>query len=69
MPQTLVISDPAARRFDVFQQALVRSWKDCGSDVAWVTLITSDVLEIVDLDPGEPVAHALSHLARRARAA
>ena len=142
MSQTLVISDPAARRFDVFQQALVRSWKDCGSDVAWVqvvgeldivtapaleqalrdaelraplvvldlreltftdssgvhvitnasaradragrrlvlvrgpaqvdrmlTLITSDVPEIVDLDPGEPVAHALSQLARRGQAA
>ena len=33
------------------------------------TLITSDVPEIVDLDPGEPVAHALSQLARRAHAA
>ena len=138
MPQTLVISDPPASRFDVFQQALVRSWKDCGSDVAFVqvvgeldivtgpaleqtlrdaelraplvvldlrevtftdssgvhvitnasaradragrrlvlvrgpaqvdrmlTLITSEVPEIVDLDPGEPVAHALSQLARR----
>jgi anti-anti-sigma factor len=34
-----------------------------------LTLITSDVPEIVDLDPGEPVAHALSQLARRDRAA
>ena len=136
MPQTLVIPAPHASRFDLFQQALVRSWKDCGSDVAWVqvvgeldiftapaleqtlrdaelraplvvldlreltftdssgvhvitnagaradragrrlvlvrgpaqadrllALMTSDVLEIVDLDPGEPVAHALSQLA------
>ena len=142
MPQTLVIPEPPASRFDVPQRALVRSWKDCGSDVAWVqvvgeldivaspaleqtlrdaelraplvvldlrelifidssgvrvitnasaradradrglvlvrgpaqvdrmfTLITSDVPEIVDLDPGEPVAHALSQLARRAHAA
>ena len=142
MPHTLVISDPPASRFDVSQQALVRSWKDCGSDVAFVqvvgeldivtapalertlrdaelraplvvldlreltftdssgvhvianasaradragrrlvlvrgpaqvdrmlTLITSAVLEIVDLDPGEPVAHALSQLARPAHAA
>lgn len=142
MPQTLVIPAPHASRVDVFQQALVRSWKDCGSDVAWVqvvgeldifttpaleqtlrdaelraplvvldlreltftdssgvhvitnasaradragrrlvlvrgpaqadrllALITADVLEIVDLDPAEPVAHALSQLARRADAA
>ena len=34
MPQTLVISDPHASRFDVSQQALIRSWKDCGSEVA-----------------------------------
>ena len=34
-----------------------------------LTLITSDAPEIVDLDPGEPVAHALSQLARRAHAA
>ena len=138
MPQTLVIPDPAATRSDVSQQALVRSWKDCGSDVAWVQVVgelniatapaleqtlrdtelrarlvvldlreltfmdscavhvitnasiradragrrlvlvrgseqadrmftpaTSDVPEIVDLDPGEPVAHALSQLAQR----
>jgi hypothetical protein len=39
MPQTLVISDPAARRFDVFQQALIRSWKVCGTDVAWVQVV------------------------------
>lgn len=142
MPQTLVSLDPPASRFDVSQQAVVRSWKDCGSDVAWVqvvgeldlvtspaleqtlrdaelraplvvldlreltftdssgvhvitnakaradragrrlvlvrgpahpdrmlALVTSDVPEIVDLDPGEPVAHALSQLARRDRAA
>jgi anti-sigma B factor antagonist len=138
MPQTLVIPGPAASRSDLSQQALVRSWKDCGSDVAWVQvvgeldivtaptleqtlrdaelraqlvvldlreltftdssgvhvitnagvragragrrlvlvrgpaqadrifkLITSDVPEIVDLDPGEPVAHALSQLAQQ----
>ena len=142
MPQTLVVSYPPASRFDVSEQAVVRSWKDCGSDVAWVevvgeldlitapaleqalrdadlraplvvldlreltftdssgvrviisasaradragrwlvvvrgpaqvdrmfTLITSDVPEIVDLDSGEPVAHALSQLARGDRAA
>jgi len=34
-----------------------------------LTLITSDVLEIVNLDPGEPVAHALSQFAQRAHAA
>jgi hypothetical protein len=34
-----------------------------------LTFITSEVPEIVDLDPGEPVAHALSQLARRAHAA
>jgi stage II sporulation protein AA (anti-sigma F factor antagonist) len=142
MPQTLVIPDPAATRFDIPQQALVRSWKDCGSDVAWVqvvgeldivtapaleqtlrdaelrarrvvldlreltftdssgvhvitnasvragradrrlvlvrgpaqadrmlTLTTSHVLEIVDLDPGEPVVHALLQLAQQDHAA
>jgi anti-sigma B factor antagonist len=142
MPQTLVISDPPASRFDLSQQVVVRSWKDCGCDVAWVqvvgeldlvtspaleqalrdaelrapvvvldlreltftdssgvrvitnasarvaragrrlvlvrgpaqadrmlALIASDVPEIVDLDPGEPVAHALSQLARQAHAA
>jgi len=136
MPQTQIIPDPAATRFDLAQQALVRSWKDCGSDVAWVqvvgeldiatapaleqtlrdaelrarlvvldlreltftdssgvrvitnasvradrasrrlvlvrgpaqadrilTLTTSNLLEIVDLNPGEPVTHALSQLA------
>lgn len=142
MPQTLVISDPAERRFDVFQQAVVRSWKDCGSDVAFVevvgeldivtapaleqalrdaelraplvvldlreltstdssgvrvitnasarayragrrlilvrgpahadrmlSLVTSDLPEIADLAPGEPVALALSQLALREHAA
>jgi hypothetical protein len=34
-----------------------------------LTLITSDLPEIVDLDPGEPVAHALSRLAQRDQAA
>ena len=33
------------------------------------TLINSDVLEIVDLDPGEPVVSALSQLAQQDRAA
>ena len=142
MLQPSVISEPPASRFDVSQQAVVRSWKDCGCDVAWVqvageldlvtspaleqtlrdaelraplvvldlreltftdstgvhvitnanaradragrrlvlvrgpaqpdrmlALIPSDVPEIVDLDPGEPVAHALSQLARGDRAA
>ena len=142
MPHTLVSLDPPASRLDVSQRAVVRSWKDCGSDVAWVevvgeldlvtapvleqalrdaelraplvvldlreltftdssgvrviisasaradrarrwlvvvrgpaqtdrmlTLFSSDLPEIVDLDPGEPVAHALSQLARRAHAA
>lgn len=142
MPQTLVISDRPESRSDVSQRALVRSWKDCGSDVAWVqvvgsldavtapaleqtlrdaelraplvvldlreftftdssgvhvitsasarahragrrlvfvrspaqadrmlTLITSHVPEIVDLDPDEPVEHALSQLERRDHAA
>jgi anti-anti-sigma factor len=39
MPQTLVMPDPAAARVDASQQALVRSWKDCGSDVAWVQVV------------------------------
>ena len=142
MPQMLVSHDPAAGRFDVSEQAVIRSWKDCGSEVAWVqvigeldiftapaleqtlrdaefraplvvvdlreltftdsravqvitdagaradragrrlvlvrgpaqadrlfALLTADVPEIVDLDPGEPVAHALSQLARRDQAA
>jgi anti-anti-sigma factor len=142
MPQSPVIPEPPASRLDISQPALVRSWKDCGSDVAWVqvigeldivtapvleqtlrdaelraplvvldlrelcltdssgvrvianasvradgagrrlvlvrgpaqadrmlTLITSDLPEIVDLDPGEPVAHALSQLARLDHAA
>jgi anti-sigma B factor antagonist len=30
-----------------------------------LTLTTSNHLEIVDLDPGEPVAHALSQLAQQ----
>jgi anti-anti-sigma factor len=137
MPQTLVVPDLAASRPDIPQQALVRSWKDCGSDVAWVqvageldiatapafeqtlrdaelrarlvvvdlreltftdscglhvisrasiraqragrrlvlvrgpsqtdrlfALATSDVLEIVDLDPGEPVVQVLLQLAQ-----
>jgi len=136
MPQTLVIPDPAATRFDLPQPALVRSWKDGGSEVAWVqvvgeldiatapaleqtlrdaelrarlvvldlreltftdssgvhvittasvradragrrlvlvrgpaqadrmlTLTTSNRLEIVDLNPGEPVTHALLKVA------
>ena len=33
-----------------------------------LTLVTSVVPEIVDLDPDEPVAHALSQLARQAHA-
>lgn len=142
MPQTLVIPDPAATRSDVWQRPLIRSWKDCGSDVAWVqvvgeldivtapaleqalrdaelraqlvvldlreltftdssgvhvitnasvradragrrlvlvrgpsqadrmlTLTTPNLPEIVNLDPGEPVAHALSQLAPQDRAA
>ena len=39
MLQTLVISDPPASRFDVSQQVVVRSWKDCGCDVAWVRVV------------------------------
>lgn len=36
MPQTLILRDSAASRCDVSQQAVVRTWKDCGSEVAWV---------------------------------
>ncbi len=139
MAQTLVLRDSAASRADIPQQAVVRTWKDCGSEVAWVqvageldiatapaleqtlhdaelrarlvvldlreltytdscglhviinasiranqagrrlvlvrgpsqadrlfTLTAPDALEIVDLDAGEPAAHALSQLARTA---
>jgi hypothetical protein len=84
MPQTLVSPNPAGGRFDVSEQAVVRSWKDCGSDVAWVQVVgelavfaaptleqwlRDAELEIADLDRGEPVAHVLSHLARRDQAA
>jgi anti-sigma B factor antagonist len=142
MPHTLVSLNPAATRFGLSQQALIRSWKDGGSDVAWVQVVgeldivsaptleqtlrdaelrarlvvldlreltftdssglhvitnasvradragrrlvlvrgpaqihrrfmlaTSDVLEIVDLGPGEPVTHALSQLASQDHAA
>jgi anti-anti-sigma factor len=135
MPQTLPIQDSAASSGDAPPQAVVRSWQDPGSAVAWVqvageldiatapalehalrdaeprarlvvldlrelaftdtcgvhvisqasinarragrrlilvrgptqadrlfALTTPDVLEIVDLDPGEPVAHALEQL-------
>jgi anti-anti-sigma factor len=135
VPQSQVLSDPAASPFDVSRPLLVRSWKDCGSDVAWVevageldittapaleqtlhdaelrarlvvldlrklsftdscgvrvislanvrasrggrrlvlvrgpsqmsltfTLAASDVLEFVDLNPGEPVVQALLQL-------
>jgi hypothetical protein len=34
-----------------------------------LTLTTSHVLEIVDLDPGEPVVHALLQLAQQDHAA
>jgi stage II sporulation protein AA (anti-sigma F factor antagonist) len=142
MSQSLVLPDAVASRSAIPRQALLRSWKDCGRDVAWVqiageldiatapaleqtlrdaelrarmvvldlreltftdscgvhvimkasmradragrrlvlvrgpsqadrmfTLINSDVLEIVDLDPGEPVVSALSQLAQQDRAA
>ena len=142
MPHTLVSLNPAATRFGLSQQTLIRSWKDGGSDVAWVQVVgeldivsaptleqtlrdaelrarlvvldlreltftdssglhvitnasvradragrrlvlvrgpaqihrrfmlaTSDVLEIVDLGPGEPVTHALSQLASQDHAA
>jgi anti-sigma B factor antagonist len=138
MPQTLVLRDSAASRSDIPQQAVVRTWKDSGSEVAWVqiageldiatapaleqtlrdaelraqlvvldlreltftdscgvhviinasiranqagrrlvlirgpsqadrlfTFAASDDLEIVDLDAGEPVGHALSQLAQQ----
>jgi anti-anti-sigma factor len=38
MSQTLVVPGAAASRGDVFPQALVRSWEDRGSDVAWVQM-------------------------------
>jgi anti-anti-sigma factor len=38
VPETLVYPQSDARRRDVPQQALVRSWRDCGRDVAWVQL-------------------------------
>ena len=142
MPQTLVFPGSTASRAPIPRQALVRTWKDCGSDVAWVqvagkldiatspaleqtlrdaelrarlvvldlreltltdscgtdvimnansrahcagrrlvlvrdpsqadrmfALTTSDVLEIVELDPGEPVVRALLQLAQQDHAA
>ena len=36
MPQTLAAPHSAASHTDIAPQALIRSWKDCGSDIAWV---------------------------------
>jgi anti-anti-sigma factor len=36
MPHTLVLSDSAVSHSDLPPSALIRSWKDCGTEVAWV---------------------------------